>query len=435
MTTKIHIRRAASASAFAAVLLATAPVKADPAPISILFVGNSFTHGRYNPVLNYNAGYDSGPGAAAGAHVHDLNCLTAASCTSAEAVSAVVPTSGNVPGATLTDKLNYLAGTSGSSSKLTEPGPFGGIPGVFLQFTKDAKLNYDVSMIAISAATLNGASYNGNVANSAKIGNAQWDRVVLQEQSFTPLPTTVNVNGQTVATRGNPTGFQAGVSGLVAKIDAADTAASKAKIPVTLYESQPLASYSFTSSNPAAPIFGSSTGGVNAPYVGAAQPMQQMASDLHNAFTNAAATTTALGGSTVGVAYAGDAWITAMNIGLAVTNPYLTTNPANQISLWDTDPLQACCTTPIGYHPSKYGSYLNALVLFDQITGVDPRTLGYEQAAQDLGISSDIAAQLQFAAAITVNAGGATVPEPASMTVFAAGAAAIGFVRRRRRAK
>jgi hypothetical protein len=431
MTRTINASVTASALA-AAMLLGLAPAYADGTPVSILFVGNSFTHGRYNPILNYNAGYDSGPGAATGAHVHDLNCLTAASCLSTEAISAVVP---NVPGTTLADKLIYLNSTNGAGSKLTEPGPFGGIPGVFLQFTKDAKLNYDVSMIAISAATLNGASYNGNAANSAKIGNAQWDRVVLQEQSFTPLPTTVDVNGQTVTTRGNPTGFQAGVTGLVTKIDAADTAASKAKIPVTLYESQPLASYGFTSTNPNAPIFGSSTGGVNAPYVGAAQPMQQMAGDLHNAFTAAAAAATVPGGSQVGVAYAGDAWITAMNIGLAVTNPYLTTNPANQISLWDTDPLQACCTTPIGYHPSKSGSYLNALVLFDQITGVDPRTLGYEQAAQDLGISSDIAAQLQFAAAITVNAGGATVPEPASMTVFAAGAAAIGFVRRRRRAK
>src|SRR5215470_11469022 len=41
------------------------------APIEILFVGNSFTFGKYAPVRNYQGGYDSGPGAVAGPHVHD----------------------------------------------------------------------------------------------------------------------------------------------------------------------------------------------------------------------------------------------------------------------------------------------------------------------------------------------------------------------------
>ena len=158
-----------------------------------------------------------------------------------------------------------------------------------------------------------------------------------------------------------------------------------------------------------------------------------MATDLHNAYTNTAVAASVASGSTVNVAYAGDAWITAMNMGIAVTNPFATNNPSNQISLWDTDPLTACCTAPIGYHPSIYGSYLNALVLFDQQTGIDPRTLGWEKAAQDLGISYDVATQLEFAAAATVLAGGATVPEPASMGVFAIGATMIGLLRRRRR--
>ena len=41
--------------------------------IHILFVGNSFTHGRYDLVRLYNA-----------ANVHDLNCLTIATCSAAE---------------------------------------------------------------------------------------------------------------------------------------------------------------------------------------------------------------------------------------------------------------------------------------------------------------------------------------------------------------
>ena len=39
-------------------------------------------------------------------------------------------------------------------------------------------------------------------------------------------------------------------------------------------------------------------------------------------------------------------------------------------------------------HASKYGSYLDALVQFGAITGLDPLSLGAdEQAAMDLGIS------------------------------------------------
>ena len=58
--------------------------------------------------------------------------------------------------------------------------------------------------------------------------------------------------------------------------------------------------------------------------------------------------------------------------------PIWRTIPANQINLWDSDPLTACCTTPIGYHPSAYGAYLDALSLFYKITGIDPILLDSE---------------------------------------------------------
>ena len=62
-----------------ATALATGPVAAQPPsnPVEILFVGNSFTHGRYIPALSYNAG----PGNSTNNNlVHDLLCpsLTAA---------------------------------------------------------------------------------------------------------------------------------------------------------------------------------------------------------------------------------------------------------------------------------------------------------------------------------------------------------------------
>jgi hypothetical protein len=409
-----------------ATVLATGPAAAQPHsnPVEILFLGNSFTHGRYPPALNYNAG----PGNSTNSDlVHDLLCpsLTVAGmCTSgAEAVAAVTPTASNTPGGTLPGQLTYLQ--ANPSAEYTEVGPFGGVAGVFLQFTREAGLYYNVSLVAVSSATLSG--YLGNKGNEAGmlplIANAKWDHVVMHDQSFRPLPTTVTVNGQGVPTRGVPTGFQSGVNGLINAIQVVDAAASKKNAAITLYETQPMASYGYTSSNPDAPIFGSSTVAQNggnpafAPYVGATDPLGQMASDLHNAYTGEASAYNGANptGSHVNVALGGDAWVSAVNLGIAVENPYLPHHPRQQVDLWDSNPLTACCTTPIGYHPSSYGVYLDALVIFYKITGVDPDTLRAEldehdrlfrsSAAHALGISARDARLLAFAARETVDAG------------------------------
>ncbi len=408
--------------------LAESPAVAQTAanPIELLFVGNSFTHGRYPPALNYNAGTAASVGDPN--VVHDLLCPSTTAtgpCTSgAEAVAPVTPTSANTPGATVSQQLTYLQ--SHPSAQYTEVGPFAGVAGVFLQFTKEAGLHYDVSLISVSSATLSG--YLGNTGSEAGdlplIANSKYSQIVMQDQSFRPLPTTVTVNGVSVPTRGSPTGFQSGVTGLVNAIDAADAGAGKSNAAITLEQTQPLASYGYTSSNPNMPIFGTSTpaqqGGnpAYAPYVGAANPIAQMASDLHNAYTSAATTYNASNptGSHVSVAYSGDSWVSAINLGIAAQNPYLTTNPASQFSLWDTNPLTACCTTPIGYHPSVYGAYLDALTLFYSITGLDPIMLTSEtnpnsplfstSAANALGITANQAQLLAIAAADTVRAGG-----------------------------
>jgi hypothetical protein len=392
-------------------------------PVEILFVGNSFTHGRYSPALNYNAG----PGDVTDRNfVHDLLCpsLTASGmCTSgAEAVAAVTPTAANTPGSSLLDKLEYLQ--NNPSAQYTERGPFGGVAGVFLQFTKEAGLDYSVSLIAISSATLTG--YLNNKDSTAGvlplIASARYDHVVMQDQSFRPLPATITVNGQSVATRGDPAGFQSGVNGLINAIHSADAAAGKANAGITLYETQPLASYGYTSSNLSAPIFGSSTAAQNggnpayAPYVGAADPIAQMALDLHNAYVAAADTyNVANPGSHVDVALAGDAWVSAINLGIAIRDPYLAHYPFNRVDLWDSNPLTACCTTPIGYHPSSYGVYLDALSIFYKITGIDPVTLDAEtnehnpyfrsSAAHALGVSATEARFLAIAASETIRAG------------------------------
>ena len=88
-------------------VLAGAPF-AFAAPTSILFAGNSYTFGRVDPVMSYNA-----------ANVHDL-----------------------------TAAMN-VANSGGSNPY--EPHPWGGVPGIFKQFTVEAGLDYDVSISARNA--------------------------------------------------------------------------------------------------------------------------------------------------------------------------------------------------------------------------------------------------------------------------------------------
>jgi len=394
-------------------------------PVKILFVGNSYTHGRYTPALNYNAG----PGDAVGSTlVHDLLCPSLP-CTGAEGVAPVVPTNANTPGSTLLAKLAYLQ--ANASHDYSEVGPFGGVAGIFLQFTKEAGLDYDVSLIAVSSATLKGYSNNtGSEAGDLPlIESAQYSQVILQDQTFEPLPTSITVNGQSVPTRGNPTSFLNGVTALINGIDAADLAAHLPYATITLAQTPPLGSYGYLSSNPAEPIFGTSTqaqqGGnpAYAPYLGDADPMGAMAGDLHNAYESVAATYLAAhpGKSEVNVALDGDAWVTAMNWGVAQRNPFLTQEPFFQLDLWDSNPLLACCTVPVGYHPSVYGDYLNALMLFGQITGINPIWLveeylpslpGHRTAADALGINPLTATSLAFVAEQTLIAGAPVARPP-----------------------
>jgi hypothetical protein len=467
---------------------------------NILFVGNSYTHGRYQPVLGYNAGAANNPSDTV---VHDLLCPSLPCSTAAgsglpvEGGTQVTPTAANTPtsnggtnyGTGLVGQLNYLQGNSGS--QYNEVGPYGGVAGIFLQFTEEAGLHYNVSLIAVSSATLQGYVTGTSKSALPLIANSTYSQVVLQEQSFKPLPTTITVNGQTVGTRGAPgtptdtygiissscpspctnaNTFGSGVRGLVTAIDNADAAAGKANAAITLYQTPPLASYGYTSSstlgpgtnnnnsksannntsnNPNAPIFGTSTpaqetgttGGFSnsavpgpyAPYVGDANPIAAMASDLHNAYVNEANGFNAAypNLSHINVALAGDAWVTAINSGLAQLNPFLTNEPAGQIDLWDSDPYLACCTVPIGYHPSQYGDFLDALVLFGEITGVNPETLAAEwdtnnplyssSASLALDIDPQIAQELAIVAEDTLLANGPVatpLPSAWSMMVF-----------------
>lgn len=89
-----------------------------------------------------------------------------------------------------------------------------------------------------------------------------------------------------------------------------------------------------------------------------------------------------------GVIPVGEAWTRAMARKVADPNPY-DGLAAGQLNLWAND----------HYHASSHGYYLEALVVFGKVTGIDPQTLGAgERAAADLGISREQARQLQSVA-------------------------------------
>jgi hypothetical protein len=120
------------------------------------------------------------------------------------------------------------------------------------------------------------------------------------------------------------------------------------------------------------------------------KPIDVMAHDVRMAYDQAATTSPAIHA----VIPVGQAWNRAIASHLATANPYLAV-PKGQIDLWASD----------HYHGSTYGYYLEALVIFGNVTGRDPRSLGAaEQAAAALGIEPTLAGNLQQLAAETLAA-------------------------------
>ena len=111
------------------------------------------------------------------------------------------------------------------------------------------------------------------------------------------------------------------------------------------------------------------------------QPIEKMALDVRAAYDAAAAGTPFIHG----VIPVGEAWNRAMKTGVADPNPY-DGIAFGQVDLWTTD----------HYHGSTYGYYLEALMMFGDITGLDPRSLGKtERTALELGMSAEQAVALQ----------------------------------------
>lgn len=276
---------------------------AAPKPQVILFVGNSFFHGAFQPVLSYNK-------------------------------------------QAITDE-NFTPTSTGQRRRqyTHEEGPWGGIPGIFKKLTDEAGLHYEVHLEAISGQTLQ-FHYDSALA---VIQQAKWDKVVLHDYSTGPVPAQHG---------GQPARFFEYATRLEQAVHTANPAAQ-----VYLYQTWARADLTY----PAGKAY-------------AGLPLDSMTHDLHAAYYQEAARD----GHFAGVAPAGDAWLRAVQQGVAMPNPYAPA--AGKVDLWGPD----------HYHPSIYGAYLNACVLLAEITGYDPRKLGsQEQAAATLGIAPAVAVQLQ----------------------------------------
>jgi hypothetical protein len=414
-----------AALALALPLLAL-PVRAAD-PISILFVGNSYTFGRVDPVLGYNA-----------ANVHDLTA----------AFNALQPSGTN----------SYPVGTAGQG--WFEPHPWGGVPGIFKKMTDEAGLNYDVSLSTRNAASLRGQFLN--TANSTwnlrgNVALQTWDTVVLQEQSDAALPpgrgknanlatfnayadqferyihngaaqsyTETQLFGSLAAC--TATGLSAGSCGTVRNIPANPNASAATKVYLEqtwarpdMVEAHKITTPDLTTADGRPIVDTGTAGGAATLYYG---NLAGMTADLHNAFYNKAASNPGF----AGVVPVGDAFQRAVNQGLVLGSGFYGPDGTylepggGTVNLWWLDRT----------HASKYGSYLSALTLFGSITGLDPLSLGAgEQAAADLGISAPIALMLQRVASEQLAA--AAVPEPASGLLLLPGLAALAaWVRRRR---
>jgi hypothetical protein len=256
----------------------------------------------------------------------------------------------------------------------------GGIPALFKAFTTQAGLSYDVSLETVGGSGLD-LHYNTKQA----LINKPWDTVVMHTFS------TLNASSP-----GNPAQLIQ-YSGLLAD----QFTAKNANVNVQLMATWSRADQTY-------PASGAWSG----------KSIYQMGIDVNAGYQLADAASANIDG----VIPVGLAWNRAMQAGFGDTNPYNGID-AGKVNLWATD----------SYHASKYGSYLEALTIFGQITGLDPRSLGAsESAAAALGISSAESRGMQQFAYEQL---AAAVPEPSTYLLMALGLGGLVTLRRRSASK
>jgi hypothetical protein len=218
----------------------------------------------------------------------------------------------------------------------------GGVPALFKSFSREAGLEFDVSL-----ETWPGVGLDWHLEHKlAAIGQKPWDMVVMHGYS------TLNA-------------AKPGDSHLLIETTRQLTEFLRdqnREVIVRLLATWPRADQIY---QPRGAWFGKS--------------VEVMTHDVRKGYDLAAAA------SATRVIPVGDAWLRAMQGGVADRNPYDGID-AGKVNLWAYD----------GYHASLYGSYLEALVVFGSVTGLDPRILtDKECSAFELGMSSEQVAALE----------------------------------------
>lgn len=218
----------------------------------------------------------------------------------------------------------------------------GGVPALFKSFADQAGLDYDVFI-----ETYPGAGLDFHLENKLDvIGKRPWDNAVMHGFS------TLDRNAP-----GDPTTL-------------IETVAQMAEFLRGLNESTNL--YLSATWSRADMVYPE-----DRPWHG--QPIEQMALDIRAGYDAAA------NNADASVSPVGEAWTRAMTTGVADPNPY-DGIALGQVDLWTWD----------HYHASNYGYYLEALVVFGNVTGKDPRSLGRNECSgYELGFSSAEVAALQ----------------------------------------
>ena len=223
----------------------------------------------------------------------------------------------------------------------------GGVPALFKTFADEAGLDWIVSL-----ETSPGKELAWHLANKRKVIDKAWDVVILQGYS------TLDAERP-----GDPTRH----------IAAARTLASLFHLQNPQAQVDLMATWSRADQTykPDGHWYN--------------KPITQMADDLFAVSCQAVADDQELHA----VVPVGSAWNRAIRVGLADPNPYDGT-AFGQVSLWTWDQ----------YHASAEGYYLEALIVFGTVTGLDPRKLdNKEHAADELGLNPKVTAQLREIAA------------------------------------
>ena len=237
----------------------------------------------------------------------------------------------------------------------------GGMPALFKSFTAQAGVNYDVFV-----ETEPGVGLDWHLDNkSSVIGQRPWDSVVMHGYS------TLDAKRP-----GDPTVLIDTVRRMSALLRERNPA-----VDIRLMATWPRADLTF---EPKGAWYG--------------KPIEAMAQDVRKGYDQAAASTPGL----KPVIPVGEAWIRAMQTRVADANPYDGID-AGKVDLWTYD----------HYHASTAGYYLEALVVFGSVTGLDPRSLGdIECSGYELGLSKAQVGALQQVAFDQLAAEGAVKPQP-----------------------